>query len=55
MSVPENKIKMSTNLDKELYKKLKELSKKEGRHMNYFIEKGIKRILKEHENVKEEE
>jgi hypothetical protein len=51
-----DKTKIQTNIDTILLNKFKEIGKIEGRHLNYYLEKGLKIILKEHEeNLKNKE
>ena len=40
--------RIATTIENNLLKKLKDTAEKEGRHMNYYIEKGLRLVLKDH-------
>lgn len=44
-----DKTRISTNVKKDLLKIFKEKAEKEGRHLNYYIEKGLELLLKSEE------
>ena len=53
MALKENMTRMTVNLDKEKYNKLKELAAKEGRsasnYVNWLVDKEIKKLNKQHQ------
>jgi hypothetical protein len=45
----DNKVKVTTTISRPLVAKFKQIAKKEGRNFNYYLELGLKKILKEKE------
>jgi hypothetical protein len=43
------KVKISTTIDKLLYEQIKKIAESEGRHINYYIENGLKLLIKDKE------
>jgi hypothetical protein len=42
--------RITTNINKELKMKFTKIAEIEGRKLNYYLDKGLKAILKEHED-----
>lgn len=50
-----DRVNVNTTLNKDLVNKFKKIAKEEGRHFNFYLEKGLEILLEKYNQKRKEE